>query len=298
MPKNLVIVESPAKARTIERFLGADYIVKSSFGHIRDLPKKGLNIDIENDFTPKYEVSSDKKTVVRDLKKLAKDNNVWLASDEDREGEAIAWHLTQALNLDPLKTKRIVFHEITKSAIEAAIKNPRTVDLHLVDAQQARRILDRLVGYELSPLLWKKVRTGLSAGRVQSVAVRLIVDREREIRDFNAKVSFKVSAIFKHGSSDIPAALNKALDSYDLTKQWLEIAKDASFKVEGLNTKPSKRSPSPPFTTSTLQQEASRRLGFSVRQTMTLAQRLYESGQSNRTLRANGAPDSAYSSSG
>ncbi len=278
MPKNLVIVESPAKARTIERFLGDDYIVKSSFGHIRDLPKKGLNIDIGNGFTPKYEVSQDKRKVVSELKKLAKDNNVLLASDEDREGEAIAWHLTQALNLDPKNTKRIVFHEITKPAIEEAIKNPRTVDLHLVDAQQARRILDRLVGYELSPLLWKKVRTGLSAGRVQSVAVRLIVDREREIRDFHSKASFKVTAIFNHDGSEIPATLDTALKDYEKARSWLETAKDASYAVASLDTKPSKRSPSPPFTTSTLQQEASRRLGFSVRQTMTLAQRLYESG--------------------
>src|SRR6185312_15220854 len=184
MAKNLVIVESPAKARTIERYLGKDYEVKSSFGHIRDLPKKGLNIDLEHGFAPKYEVSGDKKRVVSELKKLAAGREVWLASDEDREGEAIAWHLTQALQLDPAKTKRIVFHEITKPAIEAAIEKPRTVDMKLVDAQQARRVLDRLVGYELSPVLWKKVRTGLSAGRVQSVAVRLIVEREREIRDF------------------------------------------------------------------------------------------------------------------
>src|ERR1700742_507961 len=183
MAKNLVIVESPAKAKTIEKYLGKDYTVKSSFGHIRDLPKKGLNIDIDNGFAPTYEISPDKKKTIAELRKLAKEADVWLASDEDREGEAIAWHLTQALKLDPKKTKRIVFHEITKPAIEAAIKNPRTVDIKLVDAQQARRVLDRLVGYELSPVLWKKVRTGLSAGRVQSVAVRLIVEREREIKD-------------------------------------------------------------------------------------------------------------------
>src|ERR1700691_2394267 len=195
MAKNLVIVESPAKAKTIEKFLGKDYVVRSSFGHIRDLPKKGLNIDVEKNFEPKYEVSADKKKVVSELKKAASGNEVWLASDEDREGEAIAWHLTQALKLDPLKTKRIVFHEITKSAIEAAIENPRTVDLRLVDAQQARRVLDRLVGYELSPLLWKKVRTGLSAGRVQSVAVRLIVEREREINSFEVTSNYKITAI-------------------------------------------------------------------------------------------------------
>src|SRR4051812_13414903 len=196
MPKHLVIVESPAKARTIERFLGKDYVVKSSYGHIRDLPKKGLNIDIDKDFAPHYEISTDKKKVVAELKKAAAGSEVWLASDEDREGEAIAWHLTQALKLDPAKTKRIVFHEITKPAIEAAIKNPRTVDAKLVDAQQARRVLDRLVGYELSPVLWKKVRTGLSAGRVQSVAVRLIVEREREIREHEAESTFKVTALF------------------------------------------------------------------------------------------------------
>src|SRR4051812_19316409 len=196
MPKHLVIVESPAKARTIERFLGKDYVVKSSYGHIRDLPKKGLNIDVAKDFEPKYEIAADKKKVVAELKKAAAGSEVWLASDEDREGEAIAWHLTQALKLDPAKTKRIVFHEITKSAIEEAIKSPRTVDIKLVDAQQARRVLDRLVGYELSPVLWKKVRTGLSAGRVQSVAVRLIVDREREIREHQAASAYKITALF------------------------------------------------------------------------------------------------------
>ena len=279
MPKNLVIVESPAKAKTIERFLGSDYIVKSSFGHIRDLPKKGLNIDIEHGFAPKYEISTDKKSVVKELKKLAVNNEVLLASDEDREGEAIAWHLTQALSLDPKKTKRIVFHEITKPAIEEAIKNPRTLDLHLVDAQQARRVLDRLVGYELSPLLWKKVRTGLSAGRVQSVAVRLIVEREREIRDFKAKSEYKVSALFTHGNDEIPATLNSALSDLASAESWIKSAANADFRVSALNNKPSRRSPGAPFTTSTLQQEASRRLGFSVRQTMVAAQRLYESGQ-------------------
>ena len=196
MAKNLVIVESPAKAKTIEKFLGQDFIVRSSFGHIRDLPKKGLNIDIAKEFEPHYEISSDKKKVVSALKKEAKDKTVWLASDEDREGEAIAWHLSKALGLDTEKTNRILFHEITKSAIDAAIKNPKTIDLKLVDAQQARRILDRLVGYELSPVLWRKVRTGLSAGRVQSVAVRLIVEREREVRDFEAKSSHKLTATF------------------------------------------------------------------------------------------------------
>src|ERR1700712_1827032 len=211
MAKNLVIVESPAKAKTIEKFLGKDYVVKSSFGHIRDLPKKGLNIDIEKGFEPHYEVSTDKKKVVAELRKAAAGSEVWLASDEDREGEAIAWHLTQALGLDPEKTKRIVFHEITKTAIEAAIKNPRTVDLSLVNAQQARRILDRLVGYELSPVLWKKVRTGLSAGRVQSVAVRLIVDREREIKDFTPVSTFKITAVFLADGQEIPAELSTKL---------------------------------------------------------------------------------------
>jgi DNA topoisomerase-1 len=276
--KNLVIVESPAKAKTIEKFLGKDYVVKSSFGHIRDLPKKGMNIDVEKNFEPKYEVSSDKKKVVAELRKAATGSEVWLASDEDREGEAIAWHLTQALKLDPAKTKRIVFHEITKPAIEAAIKNPRTVDINLVDAQQARRILDRLVGYELSPVLWKKVRTGLSAGRVQSVAVRLIVEREREIRDFTPESTFKVTAVFRAGSEDIPAELDTKLSDVKAAETWLEKVVGATYKIEGIEQKPGSRSPGAPFTTSTLQQEASRRLGFSVRQTMTLAQRLYESG--------------------
>jgi DNA topoisomerase-1 len=279
MTKKLVIVESPAKAKTIEKFLGKDYVVRSSFGHIRDLPKKGLNIDIANNFEPKYEISIDKKKVVSDLKKAASGSEVWLASDEDREGEAIAWHLTQALKLDPLTTKRIVFHEITKSAIEAAIANPRIVNRQLVDAQQARRVLDRLVGYELSPVLWKKVRTGLSAGRVQSVAVRLIVEREREIKDFLAQSSFKVTADFLNNNKQkIPAELTVKLPDAETTAQWLEKVKEAEFKVTAIEQKPGSRSPGAPFTTSTLQQEASRRLSYSVRQTMTLAQRLYEAG--------------------
>lgn len=278
MSKNLVIVESPAKAKTIAKYLGKDYTVKSSFGHIRDLPKKGLNIDIEHGFAPTYEISSDKKKVVSELKKAAKTSVVWLASDEDREGEAIAWHLCHALGLKPAETKRIVFHEITKPAIENAIKNPRTVDANLVDAQQARRVLDRLVGYELSPVLWKKVRTGLSAGRVQSVAVRLIVEREREIKDFTAQSSFKITAIFDAKGHELPAELNTKLDNFDTAKAWLEQAKKADFTVESIDKKPGKRSPGAPFTTSSLQQEAARRLGFSVRQTMTLAQRLYEAG--------------------
>lgn len=278
MPKNLVIVESPAKAKTIEKFLGKDYVVKSSFGHIRDLPKKGLNIDIDKNFAPNYEVTADKKKVVTELRKAAKDAEVWLASDEDREGEAIAWHLTQALKLDPAKTKRIVFHEITKSAIEAAIKQPRTVDLSLVDAQQARRVLDRLVGYELSPVLWKKVRTGLSAGRVQSVAVRLIVEREREIKDFTAASSFKITAVFLADGQELPAELTTKFDNLDTARAWLESLTDSTYAVSDITRKPGSRNPGAPFTTSTLQQEASRRLGYSVRQTMTLAQRLYESG--------------------
>lgn len=278
MSKNLVIVESPAKAKTIEKYLGKDYTVKSSFGHIRDLPKKGLSIDKEKDFEPTYEVSADKKKVVRELKTLAKGAEVWLASDEDREGEAIAWHLTQALGLDPKKTKRIVFHEITKPAIEQAIKNPRTVDIHLVDAQQARRVLDRLVGYELSPVLWKKVRAGLSAGRVQSVAVRLIVEREREIRDFEQSSTYKVTAVFKAGVDEIKAELDTRFASADEAKKFLEACINATFTVEAVSQKPGTRNPGAPFTTSVLQQEAARRLGYGVKQTMTLAQRLYESG--------------------
>ncbi len=278
MAKNLVIVESPAKARTIAKFLGSDYEVESSFGHIRDLPKKGLNIDIEHNFEPKYEVSSDKKKVVSDLKKASKDKEVWLASDEDREGEAIAWHLTKALGLDTANTKRIVFHEITKPAIEEAIKNPRVINEKLVDAQQARRILDRLVGYELSPVLWKKITSGLSAGRVQSVAVRLIVDREREIKAFEAQSSFKITASFIDSKQEFSAELNHQIKDYDQAKEWLEGSKGSSYTVADIAQKPSVRNPSAPFTTSSLQQEASRRLGYSVRQTMTLAQRLYENG--------------------
>jgi DNA topoisomerase-1 len=278
MSKNLVIVESPAKAKTIEKYLGSDYTVKSSFGHIRDLPKKGLNIDIEHDFKPTYEINPDKKKVVAELKKAAAGKDVWLASDEDREGEAIAWHLTQALKLDPKKTKRIVFHEITKTAIENAIEHPRVVDLHLVDAQQARRVLDRLVGYELSPLLWKKVRTGLSAGRVQSVAVRLIVEREREIRGYEATSNYKVTATFLVDGHELPAELVERKVDPAAAREFLEAASQATFTINDIAQKPGSRNPNAPFTTSTLQQEASRRLGFSVKQTMTLAQRLYEEG--------------------
>ncbi len=276
--KNLVIVESPAKAKTIEKYLGKDYTVKSSFGHIRDLPKKGLNIDIENSFEPTYEVNPDKKKVVSELRSAAKGAEVWLASDEDREGEAIAWHLTQALKLDPKKTKRIVFHEITKTAIEHAIQNPRTVDINLVDAQQARRVLDRLVGYELSPVLWKKVRTGLSAGRVQSVAVRIVVEREREIREFESQNSYKISALFTVDKQDLKAELVDKISTKDTAHKFLEDCVKATFVIEDIAQKPGSRNPGPPFTTSTLQQEAARRLGFSVKQTMTLAQRLYEEG--------------------
>lgn len=276
--KNLVIVESPAKAKTIEKYLGKDFTVKSSFGHIRDLPKKGLNIDIQNGFTPTYAVSDDKKKVVSELKKAAKDATVWLASDEDREGEAIAWHLCEALKLDTKTTKRIVFHEITKPAIEQAITNPRTIDQHLVDAQQARRVLDRLVGYELSPVLWKKVRPGLSAGRVQSVAVRLIVEREREIKDFNASSNYKVTAVFDCNGTDLPAELVERPENKAAARELVETAKDAVFSVSAIEQKPGSRNPGAPFTTSSLQQEAARRLGYGVKQTMTLAQRLYENG--------------------
>ncbi len=279
MAKNLVIVESPAKAKTIEKYLGKDFVVKSSFGHIRDLPKKGLAIDKEKGFEPSYEISADKKKVVAELRKAAKSaETVWLASDEDREGEAIAWHLCHALKLDPKKTKRIVFHEITKPAILHAIENPRTVDQHLVDAQQARRVLDRLVGYELSPVLWKKVRTGLSAGRVQSVAVRLIVEREREIKEFEAESSFKVTAIFTIGKEELKAELSTKFPDIAAARKFLEACINDTFTVQDVATKPGSRNPGPPFTTSSLQQEAARRLGYSVRQTMTLAQRLYESG--------------------
>lgn len=278
MAKNLVIVESPAKAKTIEKYLGSDYTVKSSFGHIRDLPKKGISIDIEKNFEPTYQISDDKKKVVAELKKAAKGKTVWLASDEDREGEAIAWHLCKALNLDPKTTKRIVFHEITKPAILAAIENPRTVDQHLVNAQQARRVLDRLVGYELSPVLWKKVRAGLSAGRVQSVAVRLIVEREREIKDFTPVVTYKVTAQFKAGKEELGAELANRLPDKATAQKFLESCKKAIFTVTDLSTKPGTRNPGAPFTTSSLQQEAARKLGYSVKQTMTLAQRLYENG--------------------
>jgi len=280
MSKNLVIVESPAKAKTIEGFLGKDFTVKSSFGHIRDLVKKGYGVDIDNNFTPTYEVQPDKEKVIAELKKLSKNAEmVWLASDEDREGEAISWHLFETLGLDKKKTKRIVFHEITKPAIQKAIQNPRTIDINLVNAQQARRVLDRLVGFELSPILWRKVRPSLSAGRVQSVAVRLIVEREREIQNFQSTSAFKVVALFKVGSAILKAELDKRFNTEKEAQAFLEKCKNANFSIGSLETKPAKRSPAAPFTTSTLQQEAARKLGFSVAQTMMLAQRLYEAGK-------------------
>lgn len=281
MSKNLVIVESPAKAKTIEGFLGKDYTVKSSFGHVRDLVKKGFGIDIDNKFTPTYEVQPDKQKVIAELKKLSKGADmVWLASDEDREGEAISWHLFETLGLEKKKTKRIVFHEITKSAIQKAIANPREIDINLVNAQQARRILDRLVGFELSPILWRKVRPSLSAGRVQSVAVRLIVEREREIQAFQSTSAFKVSALFLVGGKSIlKAELENRFKTEKEANSFLERCKEALYTISSIETKPAKRSPSAPFTTSTLQQEAARKLGFSVTQTMVVAQKLYESGK-------------------
>ncbi len=280
MPKNLVIVESPAKAKTIEKFLGKDYKVESSFGHISDLPSKELGVDVEGDFEPKYKVSKDKRDVVKKLKELAKKaDTVWLASDEDREGEAIAWHLAEELDLDKEKTKRIVFHEITKTAINKAIENPRGIDYNLVDAQQARRVLDRIVGYELSPVLWRKVKGGLSAGRVQSVSVRLIVEREREIQDFSPEASYRVDAEFtSEDGKSFKAKLPKNFGSEKEALEFLNNNKGATYEVADLQKKPAKKSPAAPFTTSTLQQEASRKLGFSVSRTMSNAQRLYEAG--------------------
>ena len=280
MAKNLVIVESPAKAKTIEKFLGKDFKVESSFGHIADLPSKELGVDVEGDFDPKYEVSKDKKAVVKKLKDLAKKAEmVWLASDEDREGEAIAWHLAETLKLDKEKTKRIVFHEITKTAIKKAIENPRDIDYHLVDAQQARRVLDRIVGYELSPVLWRKVKGGLSAGRVQSVSVRLIVEKEREITNFTAQASYRIDAEFSNeAGQSFKAKLPKNFTTKKEAYAFLESNANADFKVSDLQKKPAKKSPAAPFTTSTLQQEAARKLYFSVGKTMNMAQRLYEAG--------------------
>ncbi|MBU2906848.1 type I DNA topoisomerase [Arenibacter algicola] len=280
MAKNLVIVESPAKAKTIEKFLGKDYKVESSFGHIADLPSKELGVDVDNNFAPKYIVDKDKKALVKKLKDLAdKADTIWLASDEDREGEAISWHLAEELKLDKDKTKRIVFNSITKSAIQKAIENPREINYDLVNAQQARRVLDRLVGYELSPVLWKKIKPGLSAGRVQSVAVRLIVEREREIEAFNPEAAFRISAEFKTNEGSIfTAKLNKTYASQKEAEAFLKENIGANFSVANLDKKPAKKSPAAPFTTSTLQQEASRKLYFSVSRTMQVAQRLYEAG--------------------
>ena len=280
MAKNLVIVESPAKAKTIEGYLGKDFTVRSSYGHVRDLVKSGMGIQVEKNFEPVYEVSPDKVDVINELKKLVKKAEVvWLATDEDREGEAISWHLFETLGLIEENTRRIVFHEITKKAITEAIKNPRTIDKNLVDAQQARRILDRLVGFELSPILWKKVKPQLSAGRVQSVAVRLIVEREREIDVFNVKSFFRIVAIFEDDGKSFKAELPKRFETKDEAEAFLKSCIGADFKVKNLEVKPGKRTPSAPFTTSTLQQEASRKLGFSVAQTMVIAQKLYESGK-------------------
>ncbi|MCD8043043.1 MAG: type I DNA topoisomerase [Tannerellaceae bacterium] len=281
MQKNLVIVESPAKAKTIEKFLGKDFKVMSSYGHIRDLKEKEFGIDIENNYTPKYAVPSDKKKLVADLKAEAKKADlVWLASDEDREGEAISWHLFEVLKLNPEKTKRIVFHEITKNAILEAIETPRSIDINLVNAQQARRVLDRIVGFELSPILWRKVKPALSAGRVQSVAVRLIVEREREINQFVSEAAFRIIASFilPDGTTLLKAELNKRLKTKEEVNKFLEACKNASFTIDDITKKPVKKTPAPPFTTSTLQQEAARKLGYSVAQTMRIAQKLYESG--------------------
>ncbi len=279
--KNLVIVESPAKAKTIEKFLGKDYTVKSSYGHIRDLAKKEMSIDVDNNYEPQYQISDDKKALVSELKKAVKEaDKVWLASDEDREGEAIAWHLQETLKLDPKTTQRIVFNEITKTAILHAIENPRQVDMNLVNAQQARRVLDRLVGYEISPILWSKIKPALSAGRVQSVAVRLIVEREEEIKNFVSKPYFRVTAVFHplESSKTLNAELSRHYDTAEEAEAFLRSIMGANFKITKIETKPARRTPAPPFTTSTLQQEASRKLGFSVARTMQVAQQLYESG--------------------
>src|SRR5574344_1911605 len=276
MAKNLVIVESPSKAKTIERFLGKDFLVKASMGHIRDLHKNDLSIDLDNNFEPQYEIPKDKHKVVDELKKdVSKADVVWLASDEDREGEAIAWHLKEALKLNPDTTKRIVFNEITKQAIVNAVEAPRDIDENLVNAQQARRVLDRIVGYQISPVLWKKVKPALSAGRVQSVAVRLIVEREEEIKQFTPKVTYKTTAIFDIPASDkqtLSAVLNRSFESKEEALAFFEACKVTSFTVKAVETKPAKLSPAPPFTTSTLQQEASRKFGFPVSKTMQVAQ--------------------------
>ena len=279
MNKNLVIVESPAKAKTIEKFLGEEYKVQSSYGHIRDLKKKNFSIDTDS-FAPQYEIPADKQKIVQTLKKMATESEtVWLASDEDREGEAISWHLQQVLELDPTRTKRIVFHEITKNAILEAIENPRTIDENLVNAQQARRLLDRIVGFKVSPVLWRKVKPALSAGRVQSVAVRLIVEREREVMAFQSEASYRVTALFQtEKGEEVKAELSRRFQTKEEAVAFLEQCKDATYTIQEVTKKPAKRTPAPPFTTSTLQQEAAHRLGLSVAQTMMIAQRLYESG--------------------
>ena len=283
MQENLVIVESPAKAKTIEKILGKDFKVMSSYGHIRDLKKKEISIDLDT-LSPAYEIPDEKKRLVGELKKNAKAaKKVWLASDEDREGEAISWHLCEVLGLDEKNTNRIVFHEITEPAIMQAIENPRHLDMNLVNAQQARRILDRLVGFKISPVLWRKIKPSLSAGRVQSVAVRLIVEREREIQAFKSEPYYRLGAIFTHieadgNKTDIRAELNVRFNTHKEAMDFLEKCQNAEFKVSSVSKKPHKRTPAPPFTTSTLQQEAARKLGFSVSQTMVIAQQLYENG--------------------
>lgn len=282
MSKNLIIVESPAKAKTIQKFIGKDFTVISSKGHVRDLPQKDLGIDISKNFEPKYIILDDKKTLISDIKKKAEEAEViWLATDDDREGEAISWHLMEVTKMDPAKVKRIVFHEITKNAIEAALGAPRQLDVNLVNAQQARRVLDRLVGFELSPVLWRKVKPQLSAGRVQSVAVKLIVEREHEIEKFNSTSSYKVDGIFspvRDKMVELNAELNKRFTTQEDATAFLEVCKDAQFKIDAIEKTPGKKSPAPPFTTSTLQQEAARKLGFSVSKTMVVAQQLYEAG--------------------
>ena len=279
MEGNLVIVESPAKAKTIQKFLGDGFVVKSSFGHIRDLQDNKLSVDVDGGFRPEYVVPSDKKKVVAELKKAADAAQlVWLASDEDREGEAISWHLSETLGLDKARTRRIVFHEITKDAILNAVRNPRDIDMNLVDAQQARRVLDRLVGFELSPVLWRKIQRGLSAGRVQSVALRLVVDREKEIMNFISTPFYRVEGEFLSGAVKMKGILDTRFDSLDDARKFLEDNANAAFSVSSVDKKPSVRHPAPPFTTSTLQQEASRKLHFPVSVTMRVAQSLYERG--------------------
>ncbi|MGM9621273.1 MAG: type IA DNA topoisomerase, partial [Bacteroidaceae bacterium] len=280
MKENLVIVESPAKAKTIEKFLGEDYCVMSSYGHIRDLKKRSFSVD-EKTFMPQYEIPADKTFVVAQLRKQSQEaKTVWLASDEDREGEAISWHLSEVLALDRKNTRRIVFHEITKPAILEAIKNPRDIDLNLVNAQQARRVLDRIVGFKLSPVLWRKVKPALSAGRVQSVAVRLIVEREREIQQFKGEDNFRITAVFTNAQgNEVKAELNRRFTTKAQAEEFLRKCIDAKFCVKEVIIKPQKKVPAPPFTTSTLQQEAAHKLGFTVAQTMMVAQHLYESGR-------------------